>query len=150
MSSCPSPTEDRTVRRPFDTETRAARKAQEEVAMKSRAVFERVLTTREKTELRGGVFRDCEWVGLDLSAADLRDAIFERVVLVDCTLAGADLRGAHFVLCDLRCVVLDDARLGDNRFDGTILVEVAGLTTDDRRLVERQGGAFQHARASPR
>jgi uncharacterized protein YjbI with pentapeptide repeats len=118
--------------------------------MSSSIAFERILTTQEKTELRGNVFRDCELVGVDLAAADLREARFERVVLADCNLAGADLRGAHFVLCDLRGVVLKGAQLGDNRFDGTILVEVAGLTTDDRRLVERQGGAFQQVRASQR
>ena len=112
--------------------------------------FERILTTREKTELRGTVFRDHALSGVDLSGADLRGARFERVVFDKCTLAGADLRGAHFVLCDFRCVRLTEARLGDNRFDGSTLIEVAGLTADDRLLVERQGGTFQHPRASLR
>ncbi len=112
--------------------------------------FERILTPQEKSELHGQVFRDRELVGVDLSGADLRQARFERVVLDKCNLTGADLRGAHFILCDLRFVVLVEARLGENRFDGTTLVEVAGLTADGRQLIERQGGAFMHARASLR
>jgi uncharacterized protein YjbI with pentapeptide repeats len=112
--------------------------------------FERILTTREKSELRGRVFSDCEMIGVDLAGADLRGARFERVLLIKSNLAGADLRGAHFVLCELRFVVLTDTQLGDNRFDGTTLVEVAGLTPEDRRAVERNGGAFQNVRASLR
>ncbi len=92
--------------------------------------FEQILTAREKSELQGEIFRNIEMVRVDL--------------------AGADLRGAHFVLCDLRYVVLEGAKLGDNRFYGTALVEVDGLFEDDRRLVEREGGAFQHPHASLR
>src|SRR4051812_19313424 len=120
--------------------------------MKTKAAtsFERILTVQEKRELQAEVFRNTELVGVDLSGADLRDARFESVVLTGCNLAGADLRGAHFVLCDLRYVVLDDAKLGDNRFYGTTLVEIVGLSEDDRLLIEREGGAFQHPRASLR
>jgi uncharacterized protein YjbI with pentapeptide repeats len=112
--------------------------------------FERILTAREKSELGGRVFSDCEMIGVDLSGADLRGARFERVIFIKSTLAGADLRGANFILCELRFVVLTDTRLGDNRFDGTTLVEVAGLTAGERHAVERSGGAFQHERASLR
>ena len=81
--------------------------------MKTKTTFDPILTAREKRELQGEVFRNIEMVGVDLSNADLRGVRFERVVLRGCNLAGADLRGAHFVLCDLRDVVLDDAKLGD-------------------------------------
>jgi uncharacterized protein YjbI with pentapeptide repeats len=104
--------------------------------------FERVLSPREKRELRGNVFRDCDLVGIDLSGADLRNARFENVQLVSCNLSGADLRAAQFVLCALRDVVLSGARLGGNLFYGTVLTEIGGLTEDARRAVERAGGAF--------
>jgi uncharacterized protein YjbI with pentapeptide repeats len=117
---------------------------------KSAPWFDRILTTQEKSELRGTVFHDREMIGIDLSGADLRDARFERVVLTACDLGDADLRGAHFVLCDLRYVVLTNAKLGDNRFYGTTLSEVTGLTEDDRLLIERDGAAFQPPRASSR
>lgn len=112
--------------------------------------FECVLTTKEKAALRGATFANRELVGLDLSGADLRDARFERTVLVDCNLAGADLRGARLVLCDVRSVVFEDAVFGDNRFDGTTLVDVIGLGGAARTLIERSGGTFQPPHASSR
>jgi uncharacterized protein YjbI with pentapeptide repeats len=104
--------------------------------------FEHILSSREKQELRGEVFRDRDLVGVDLSGADLRDARFENVQLVSCNLAGADLRSTQFVLCVFRDVVLSGALLGENLFYGTTLTEIGGLAEDARREVERTGGAF--------
>jgi uncharacterized protein YjbI with pentapeptide repeats len=111
---------------------------------------EHILTRNEKRDLRGELFRNIELVAVDLTDADLRDARFERVVLRGCDLANADLRGAHFVLCELTSVAFHNVRLGDNRFYGTTLADVAGLSDDDQRLVERVGGVFQPPHASCR
>ena len=112
--------------------------------------YESILTMREKRELRGQVFHDVDLVGVDLSGADLRDARFERVLIARSDLTGADLRGAQFVLCHLHYLELTDARLGNNRFPGTALLEPEGLTDEHRLTVEREGGLFQHPRASLR
>jgi uncharacterized protein YjbI with pentapeptide repeats len=112
--------------------------------------FERILTAREKADLCGQLFLGSEIIGVDLSGADLRGARFERAILVSTTLAGADLRGAHFILCELRFVRLAGARLGNNRFDGTTLVEMDDLEPDEQQAILRHGGAFQHMRASLR
>lgn len=112
--------------------------------------FERILTDEEKAALRGTVFANRELVGLDLSGADLRGARFERTSMTRCTLRGADLRGAQFNLCDLQHVVLADAVFGDNRFDGTTIVEALGLKPIDRSLIEQSGGTFQPPHASQR
>lgn len=112
--------------------------------------FEPILTPREKRELHHEIFRDRVLVGLDLSGADLRGARFERTILGSCNLAGADLRGAQFVLCDVRSVDLTSANLGENDFRGTMLMDVVGLSKEDRRLIECAGGAFQQAHASLR
>jgi uncharacterized protein YjbI with pentapeptide repeats len=112
--------------------------------------YERILTTKEKSLLRGEAFKDRVLVGVDLSGADLRDARFERVVFRECTLDGADLRGTQFLLCDLHAVRLADARLGENRFAGTTLIDVEGLSESDRAIVQTAGGCFQPTRASKR
>jgi uncharacterized protein YjbI with pentapeptide repeats len=112
--------------------------------------LERILTAREKAELRGAVFRDRDMVGVDLSGADLRGTRFERVRLTDCSLAGADLRGAQFLLCELRFVLLARVQLEDTRFPGTTVVEPGDLDEQGRLLIEREGGSFQHAQASAR
>jgi uncharacterized protein YjbI with pentapeptide repeats len=112
--------------------------------------FESILTAREKRDLSNEVFRERDFVGVDLSGADLRGARFERVSLHACTLAGADLRGAHFIMCDLSQVLLGDAKLGDNRFYGTTLREVAGISDDARLTIVREGGVFLHPSSSSR
>lgn len=103
-----------------------------------------------KGRLRGSRFMDVTIRGLDLSESDLRDAHFERVLMEDCDLSSADLRGAHFVGCDLNGVALANVRLGDNSFDGTSLVDVEGLSREDRLLIVQAGGAFQAPHASSR
>jgi len=104
--------------------------------MNETQAYEHILTTKEKARLRGQAFKDRELVGVDLSGADLRDALFERVVLRECTLAGADLRGTQFVLCDFHGVRL--------------LVDVDGLSESDRVDVESAGGCFQPTYTSRR
>jgi uncharacterized protein YjbI with pentapeptide repeats len=112
--------------------------------------FESVFTTEEKAALRNEVFVNREFVGVDFSGADLRGARFEHTSLVRCNLAATDLRGARFNLCSLREVVLTDAVFGDNRFDGTMLVETVGLSDVTRTLIEHGGGSFQRELASLR
>ena len=113
-------------------------------------IFESVLTAREKRELAGEVFCNRELIELDFSGSDLRGACFERSVLLRCSFAGADLRGARFLSCDLESIVLADAVLGDNRFDGTTLVEAIGVSASAREAIASGGGAFQLVRASRR
>ncbi len=110
--------------------------------------FEQILSSREKRELCGEVFRDRDFVGIDLSGADLRNARFENVQFVSCNLGGADLRATQFVLCVLRDVVLSGAQLGENLFYGTTLTEIGGLTEEARRDVVRAGGAFKPSASS--
>ena len=112
--------------------------------------FERVLSESEKAALRDGVFVNRELAGMDLTRADLRGTHFERTRLARCDLANADLRGAQFILCEIEGVILADAVLGDNRFDGTTLVDVHGLAPASRALIERAGGTFLPSRASLR
>ena len=112
--------------------------------------FEPILTSREKRELTGEVFRQRELVELDFSGADLRGASFEESVLLRCSFAGADLRGARFVSCDLHAIDLGDAVLGDNHFVGTTLVDAVGMTPTMSRIVIEAGGTFQPGRASRR
>jgi uncharacterized protein YjbI with pentapeptide repeats len=112
--------------------------------------LEPIFTSREKRELTGEVFRSRELVDLDFSRADLRGACFEKTVLLRCSFAGADLRGARFLSCDLHGVDLAGAVLGDNRFDGTTLVDAFGLTAGARKIVADGGGTFQPGHASRR
>jgi len=112
--------------------------------------LEPILTTHEKRELHDELFRNRVLVGLDLSGADLRNTRFEGTVLETCNLAGANLRGAQFIRCDVRSVDLTHAELGDNDFRGTMLVDVVGLSDEDRSLIHGAGGAFQQACASLR
>lgn len=112
--------------------------------------FECILTGSEKANLREQRFVNRELIGMDLSGADLRGAWFERTVLARCNLAGADLRGARFISCEIRDVLLSDAVLGDNRFDGTTLADAVGLAAATRSHIEEVGGTFQPAFASPR
>lgn len=112
--------------------------------------FERIFSEDEKAALRGESFVHREFVGVDLVGADLRGARFQGTSLVRCNLMGADLRGAQFVLCDLSAVVLSDAILGDNRFDGSTFVDTIGVTDAARKLIEASGGTFLHPYASQR
>jgi hypothetical protein len=115
-----------------------------------RLPLEPILTLREKGELRHEVFRNRVLVGLDLSGADLRNARFEGTVLEACNLAGANLRGARFISCDVRSVDLTSVELGENDFRGTMLMDIVGLSEQDRSLIHDSGGAFQQACASLR
>ena len=121
-----------------------------QVSLLADSPFEPILTSREKRELHHELFCDGEFVGVDLSGADLRNARFERTLLASCNLTGADLRGAQFVLCDVRSVDLTSAKLGENDFTGTMLMDVVGLTGEDQSLIKWAGGEFQHPRASLR
>jgi uncharacterized protein YjbI with pentapeptide repeats len=112
--------------------------------------LERILTANEKAGLRGERFVTRELIGIDLSGADLRGAAFEKTLLVECSLAGADLRGATFNLCDLRGVNFGNTVFGDNRFDGTTIVDPVRLDQQTRVRIEEWGGTFQPAHASPR
>ncbi len=116
--------------------------------MKSDTPFESILTAGEKRELRAAVFRDQSLVGVDLSGADFRGARFERVQFEACDLTGADLRGAHFVRCVFRSVLMTSARLGGNRFDGSVLIQIVGLSEEDRLWIEHEGGTFRHLHAN--
>lgn len=112
--------------------------------------FEKILTAAEKASMRGELFASCDLIAVDLSGADLRGAHFEKTLMWGCNLARADLRGASFRLCDLRSLVLADTIFGDNRFDGTTIVEPVGLNAAMHTLIQRCGGTFQPARASRR
>lgn len=105
--------------------------------------FEPILTAQEKREMRGQLFCQREFVGVDLAEADLRGARFVRTIIDTCNLEGADLRGALFIECDLRALVLRRAKFGENRFDGTILSDIVGLSDGARLSIERKGGEFQ-------
>lgn len=118
--------------------------------MTSPKTFERVLSAEEKAALRGEHFAGRSLVGIDLVGADLRGATFEATSLVACDLTGADLRGANFSRCELRGIVLVDVILGNNRFDGTVLEDVGGLSRASQTLIEACGGTFQPAGASQR
>jgi uncharacterized protein YjbI with pentapeptide repeats len=112
--------------------------------------YEAILTPTEKSELREEVFRDRALVGMDFTGADLSGARFVRMLIVRCSFRGADLRGAHFVMCDLREVDVHEAKLGDNRFYGTTMRGVTGLSDEDKREVVAKGAVIQHAHASLR
>src|SRR5271167_1266394 len=116
--------------------------------MSDPVVFEPILTSREKRELRDEVFRRRALVGVDLADADLRGARFESVSLERCNLAGADLRGAQFIGCDLREVVLTATKLGDNRFHGTTVCGGIGLSEESRLAIIHAGGVVQPLHAS--
>jgi uncharacterized protein YjbI with pentapeptide repeats len=112
--------------------------------------FESVLTAHEKRELAGELFCNRELVDLDFSGSDLRGARFERSIVVRCSFAGADLRGARFLSCNLQSIDLANALLEDTRFDGTMLVEVLGVSSSARDAISSGGGAFQLDCASGR
>lgn len=113
-------------------------------------IFEPILTSREKRGMREQLFRHREFVGVDLSRADLRGTRFIGTAIDSCNLVGADLRGAVFIECHLHSVVLHGARLGENRFDGTVLSDIVGLSEEARLSIELKGGAFRPPRASRR
>lgn len=119
-------------------------------AFRAHSPLEAILTAREKRELHHQLFRNRVLVGLDLSGADLQNARFEGTILETCNLTGANLRGAQFISCDVRSVDLTRVELGGNDFRGTMLMDVVGLSEDDRSLIHDAGGAFQQACASLR
>jgi uncharacterized protein YjbI with pentapeptide repeats len=114
------------------------------------SIFEPIFTAREKQELREQLFRQREFVGIDLAGADLRGTSFVRTTIASCNFEGADLRGVHFIECDLHDVVMRSAKWGENRFDGTVLSDVLGLSDAACISIERDGGAFQPLRARQR
>jgi hypothetical protein len=56
----------------------------------------------------------------------------------------------HFIECLLHGVILRGTKLGENRFDGTVLRDVVGLSKLERLLIERSGGKLQRPSAPPR
>ncbi|MBX3227054.1 MAG: pentapeptide repeat-containing protein [Labilithrix sp.] len=121
-----------------------------ESASSPNGTFERVYSQEEKAALRGEVFTHRELVGVDFAGADLRGSRFQGTSLVRCNFKDADLRGARFVLCDFTGVVLTDAILGDNRFDGSTFADMIGVEAPTQTLIEKNGGTFLPPHASSR
>ena len=120
------------------------------MTQRSGTKFEQVFSKAEKAALDGDLFLNYELVGIDLAGANLRGAHFERMTLVGCDFSGADLRGASFQDCELRAVVLADAIFEDNRFEGTRLIDVHGLSLPAEARIREGGGTFPPAHASLR
>jgi uncharacterized protein YjbI with pentapeptide repeats len=118
--------------------------------MNAPIAYEAILTAHEKSDLRHQSFRGCDLAGIDLRGADLRAARFDHVCLERCDLTGADLRGAHFLACTLLDVVMTGVTLENNRFDGTVLCGVTGLTEEDWVAVVAAGGAVRPRHTSRR
>jgi uncharacterized protein YjbI with pentapeptide repeats len=112
--------------------------------------FENSQTSPEERALGDGPLSARDFADVDLAGVDLRNARLEDVFLERCDLTGADLRGAHIIMCDLCEVVMTDAKLGDNRFDGTLFRGVIGLTEQDLAAIVRAGGFIQPRNASLR
>jgi len=102
-----------------------------------------IFTENEKREeLRGHVFREAHFDGVDFSRADLSFARFENVTLTACNFARANLRGASFVRCDLRWSTFERVRFAKNHFELAFFAGCTGLIGAQRRYVERHGGTF--------
>jgi uncharacterized protein YjbI with pentapeptide repeats len=78
---------------------------------------------------------------VDLSGANLAQAVFDRVSLVGCDFRAARLTSATFRHCDLRESLFDEATLLEGaHFGGSSLVEARGLSRRARMLVRGTGG----------
>ncbi len=102
----------------------------------------RILTASEKRKLAGQVFRDGVLDHIDLSSADLRNALFENTTLAGSDFTRADLRGARFLRCDVRGARFGGARFRRNRFDASWFTGAIGLSRVRRAYIERRGGSF--------
>ncbi len=102
----------------------------------------RVFSEDEKRELGEQVFHAVSLDCVDFAGADLRRTRFDTVSLRGCDFRLADLRGAEFVNCDLREASLNQAELGDNRFDGSWFAGATGLSVDQTRYIATCGGSF--------
>lgn len=97
----------------------------------------RVLTQREKGELRGQIFLGLSLDRIDFADADLAFSRFENVVLSGCSFERADFRSARFVRCDMTACRFEQVHAPHAIFDA-----VAGVTDEQRRYLERRGGRF--------
>jgi hypothetical protein len=102
-----------------------------------------IFTAVEKQrELVRCAFRNLDLDGVDLTGANLCEAIFEEVSLRGCDFRRADLRAASFLRCDLRGAKLEEVSLGGNVFHGSCLAGAVGLTAEQIEYIERRGGTF--------
>jgi uncharacterized protein YjbI with pentapeptide repeats len=101
-----------------------------------------VFTRGEKAELYRHVFCVAELDEVDFSGADLRGARFERCSLRGAIFSGSLLIGVEFLGCDLRCADFSGAVLAKNRFDGSWLIGVAGLSPTALEQARNSGGLF--------
>jgi uncharacterized protein YjbI with pentapeptide repeats len=72
-------------------------------------------------QLRGGVFRRCEFEGGDWQEADFREADLSGAVLRGCQLARADLRQARLRGTDFRKSELEEMLVGVGDLDGAMV-----------------------------
>ena len=98
-----------------------------------------IFTSAEKRLLRGQKFQGSEFIRVDFSNADLRDAEFLNASLEECDFSGADLRGARFIACDLRGANFTRATFGWTRFDGSWLIGARGLSLHMSDYARRKG-----------
>jgi uncharacterized protein YjbI with pentapeptide repeats len=105
-----------------------------------------VLTRAEKATLPFSEYRRACLAQVDLSQADLRNAIFEEVSLVGVDFSNADLRGTIFRACDLRRARFRGARWGANVFTGSLFTHSSGFTVDHAQEIVSLGGHFADVR----
>lgn len=98
-----------------------------------------IFTPAEKRLLRGQIFQGSEFIRIDFSNADLRDAEFLNVSLEGCDFSGADLQGANFIACDLRGANFARAIFGGTRFDDSWLIGARGLSNHMNDYARRKG-----------
>jgi uncharacterized protein YjbI with pentapeptide repeats len=106
------------------------------------ASFIQVLTRREKATLAFSEYRRCYLAHVDLSGADLRNAIFGEVSLVGVDFSEADLRGTTFRACDLRNARFRGARWGANVLAGSLFTHSSGFAADQVMEILSLGGRF--------
>ena len=98
-------------------------------------------TPPPRRSLRGRIYRSESLDGADFSNTDLRGARFEYASLRESTFAGADLRAVDFLNCDLAGASLENVLLGGNRFDGSRLTDVVGLSDEQADYAVRRGAS---------
>jgi uncharacterized protein YjbI with pentapeptide repeats len=98
-----------------------------------------IFTPAEKRLLRGQIFKDSEFIRIDFSNADLRDAEFLNISLEGCDFSGANLQGASFIACDLRSANFARAIFGGTRFDDSWLIGARGLSNHMSDYARRKG-----------